>query len=1616
MTDSISIDAWLSGALALITCSSAFVLSLQRTHLHKLQQIDPAPLVFDTTRDTSVPVADDSSRLFRLTLGTLTLTLLSALDFYSIVIVQKPSSDEWLITASACARFIAWLYALVLVLVARRHRFPSEWGWIINVHLCVFYSMIWCIAVYDVYDAYISKPSDSWIHMLPSLLALILGTDLALTTATTSRGAPFVDDNGKQVASINVASIYSFLYFSWATPLINLAFKNKKLTDSDLPTLPPLFRGHNLFYLFGATRGKSLLKRIYLTNKHAILVQVVLAIVTSLAYYVPAFFVNRLLTLIQDMNGVEDSVSVRRGFVIVASLGATILILGLLVGQLWYYASSSVQVRVKAMLNIEIYRKTLRRRDLAVDSPKLDDDDDDDKKKDSDDNDNESNKKDESKEKEDVSSSTGTIVNLMSTDSNRISEFSVWWFSILAAPTELAVGIFFLYNLLGKSCFLGLIVMIIVLPLNHFNAKMFAKTQDRLMEARDKRVSLMNEVLQGIRQIKFFAWEKNWEKRVMESREVELHHLGITYLSEVLFTLLWQGSPILVTLISFYSFCKLEGKELTAPIAFTSITVFNELRFALNILPEVFIEWLQALISIRRIQTYLDEDEIEPPSTEDEIDPSGNHFPKNIAIGFNDATIGWSKQNYTDQPESDVQQQDSSSSSDTKTSFVLKDLNIEFPANELSLVSGATGSGKTLMMLGLLGEAIVLKGAAHCPRQAVADSVSNEFVVSKDIDLKDWLLPYALAYVSQTAWLQNASIRDNILFGLPYIESRYRETLTACALDKDLEILEDGDQTEIGEKGITLSGGQKARVSLARAVYSRAQNVLMDDVLSAVDAHTAKHIYEKCLQGPLMKNRTRVLITHHVKLCVKGCGYIVHIDGGRASLVGSPSELRQSGQLASIFESEQEEVASEEDAQEEKAIESTLPAAAAAADADAATADKVQKKPRALVEEETRATGMVKVRLYKLYINMVGSPFFWMVMVILVIGSRGLDVTESWWIKQWSQSYETENNNGTSGNGAVFHQQTVIPQSKALYAYRPLTAIMETDTASVSIMDKKDDALNYYLGIYCLITLTNIFVSTARFAVLFWGVLGANKQLYAELLHRVFRAPLRFFDTTPIGRILNRFSKDFETIDSNIPNDLLNFVIQWVIIMSSMITVSTVLPVFLVPLLAVALINVYLGAMFVSASRELKRMESVSRSPLFSNFTETIVGVATIRAFGATRQFLQEMLKHIDTNARPYYYQWLANRWVSTRFAFSGAFINMVTGIIILLSVDQMDASLAGFCLSFVLMFTDEMFWGIRRYTSLEMSFNAVERVVEFMEMDQEAPAITELRPPAEWPTKGQIDVKDLEIKYAADLDPVLKGISFSVKPQEKIGVVGRTGSGKSTLALSFFRFVEASQGSIVIDNIDIKDLGTEDLRSNLTIIPQDPTLFSGSLRSNMDSFDQFSDEEIFTALRRVHLLPTEGQSTTDTIFSDSTVDGVNANVFKDLSTNVTEGGKNFSQGQRQLLCLARALLKRSRIVLMDEATASVDFETDKAIQKTITTEFADSTILCIAHRLHTVIEYDRILVLDQGQILEFDNPLTLITNPESSFYKMCRNSGEFDSLVALAKAKHELVDVSSSS
>ncbi|KAG2203106.1 hypothetical protein INT47_004913 [Mucor saturninus] len=1568
MAESIPVAFGLAISQAVFLAGSSIALSVQKAYhiRHHGESVSKSHFKEDTARDVANTPFSNGNRMSRIILETIVLTLLSG---YVLIDYVTKNAGVYAVIGSAIT-FITWIYCFVLAVTASRFPLPSAFGWSLNVHLCVLYTALLISSTINFITALLDDVYISLAHALPFLLPVLFGFDLFYTTVTVKNGSPFLDENGKIVNGYNVESIIGTLYFNWITPIIIMVNKkSSKLTDEDLPTLPPTHRSHNMYYIFGESRGKKLLKRIYLGNSLSINIQGLLGTVLPMIYFSTPFFLKRLLIVIQEItSGEGDTSSYLRGLVYILGMAIFITISNLLAGQLWFFAQSNSQTRIKSMLNMEIYRKTLRRMDTTVMAGAK------------------SNKKDQvgkdndEIEENEVSSMTGMIVNLMSTDSSRISGFASWWFVMIQAPIELAIGIYFLFTLLGWSSILGLAVMVIAIPINNMNSKVSIRTQAKLMKRRDKRISLMNEVLQGIRQIKFFAWESNWTERILETRNIELGYLRTVYITQAIFEVLWQGVPLIVTTVAFWSFTKLEGKELTAPIAFTSMTIFNDLRGSLTIIPETVIHLFETLISIDRIEKYLEEDEISGSDQDGcALSAEWSSSAPEVRIGFKNATIGWPKAH-------DNTTSETATSNEEQDSFILKDLDVVFPNNELSLICGSTGSGKTLLMLSLLGETEIKEGAVSCPRSASLSSLDDTTAITSirppedaPIVPEDWILPYAVAYVSQTAWLQNASIKDNILFGLPYLQNRYKATLTACALDKDLSYLEDGDTTEIGEKGVTLSGGQKARVALARAVYSRAQNVMMDDVLSAVDAHTAKHLFKKCLQSPLMSGRTQILITHHVNLCIQGAAHVVFIKDGRMELSGSPAELKKNDQLSMIFEENVQEGEYEEQEDESPVI---------------AEIQKTNDKPKTLVQDEGRASGTVKMRLYKLYFGLVGNWFFWTIIFTAIIGVKGFDVLSNWWLKKWAQSYETAadiNPSIISSIHANINSGINWPLSiPSLNNLAPTPSILSKEDASKS--------LNKYLGIYVLINLADILLDVSRSLYMFWGGLRASKRLYEKLLDRVFHAPLRFFDTTPVGRIVNRFAKDFETVDANVPIDIMQFLMQMVTIFTIVSVATAVLPPLIALMIVTASANIYYGLKFVAASRELQRMDSVSRSPLFTLFSETIVGVTTIRAFGMSQNFMVEMLRRIDVNSRPMFYACTVSRWVSTRISVTGAIVCFVTGVSILFNLDRLDAATAGFCLSYVLMFTDMTYWGVRRYTQVEMSFNAVERIVEFLEMEQEAPPFTDIKPPAQWPNQGSIQVNDLHVKYADNLETVLKGLTFSVKPKEKIGIVGRTGSGKSTLALAFFRFIELYQGSIVIDGVDISDIGTEDLRSNLTIIPQDPVLFSGTLESNMDPFNEFNKDDIFTALRRVHLL-------------DDASEQVNENVFKDLSTPISEGGQNFSQGQRQLLCLARALLRNQKVVLMDEATASVDFETDKAIQKTIAQEFAESTILCIAHRLNTVIEYDRILVLNHGEIVEFQSPLTLLRDANSAFYKMCRNSGEFENLLALAIAKHELVD-----
>ncbi|KZP24950.1 multidrug resistance-associated ABC transporter [Athelia psychrophila] len=1440
----------------------------------------------------------------------------------------------------------------------------------------------------------------------PATLALAASSSLVLANAAeteidTGTGLDANRDTGKKgnVCGIATASVLSYLTFSYTTRVVMLGHVSSSLEIGDLPILPGDMRASNAYAKMKhalwlsppphasshkgdkkKSGGWALGWTILRLNAIGFAALTLLAGVSAVLFYAPAFFLQKLVQYIQDD---PERVDRRWGWVYVVGLFGVNAIGHIVGGQLWSIATTTLQVRMKMQLNSVLYGKTLVRKDVASSAGASDKD----KGEDSKDKSKSKAKPDDGTDNNDKEepefSSKAQIMTLMTTDVDRVAEFAWHVFAVIDSPVEIVVGTIFLSRLLGSSSLYGLLVTLLFLPLNHIAGKIVVRCQEGLMKRRDERVGLMNEVLGGIRMVKFMGWERKVEKRVLKVREEELRFQKMNFMVETLWNAIWNGSPILVTLVAFWHFTVVRGEELTPAIAFTSITIFSELKYALNALPETFINILQSLVSLRRIETYLGSAEIAPVPKEPVLD-----------IAMQGATVTWAQDRAASSSTSSRATTPAASTSGSSTptagtstptystpstpgsgkKFILSDVSVRFPPGELSLVCGKLGSGKTLLLLALLGEVDLLAGQIVAPR-SLPDALAN-FADVKIGEGGEWVVSGMCAYVPQAAWLRNASVKDNILFNLPLDEARYQKTLEVCALVTDLEILEDGDQSEIGERGVNLSGGQKARVSLARAVYSRASTLFLDDVLSAVDAHTASHLYTACLKGELMRGRTIVLVSHHVQLCAPGASYVVALDNGRVQFAGTGAEFRASGVMDGLVQSGRADGDAEGDGDDdvEDAAEKELGGgsgsksvgeseASDAVDAKAEQqAQKPKKAPRKLVEEEARAVGHISRDIWRTYILACGGTWFWAMFAVILVVAAMSPVAENWWLKYWA--------------GAA--QERV---------------------------DDKGPA--YYIAVYALITFVGLIITTSRWFVLYNGSIRASTVLYERLLESILFANIRFHDTVSRGRVLNRFGKDFEGIDSNMSDNFGRSIMYGLSAVTTFITISVIGgPGFVLCALVLGSVYYNTAKVYGQTSRDMRRLDSVTRSPLYSIYGETIAGVTVVRAFGASSKYLRDMLTCVDTNVNPYYWMWGVNRWLSIRFNLISCCIIAIAGFVAVLS-PAISASLAGFALAFASTITMDILFVVRRFVGLEQSMVsshmvAVERVKEYTELVREPPEFIEPRPAPSWPHNGAIKCEDLIIRYAPELPDVLHNLNFEIKPGEKCGILGRTGSGKSTLALSFFRFVEATEGRILVDNLDIAHIGLTDLRTKLTIIPQDPTILSGTLRSTLDVFDEYQDAEIgptkYEALRRVHLIPSEEAP-------EEALDTVNANVFRNLDSPVSEGGDNFSTGEKQLLCMARAILKRSKVLVMDEATASVDYATDELISKTIRHEFADSTILTIAHRLRTVIDYDRVMILDQGRIVEFDKPATLLADSSSSFYGLCKATGknEFSMLRKMA-------------
>uniref|UniRef100_A0A8D2LBB2 Uncharacterized protein n=1 Tax=Varanus komodoensis TaxID=61221 RepID=A0A8D2LBB2_VARKO len=1041
-------------------------------------------------------------------------------------------------------------------------------------------------------------------------------------------------------------------------------------------------------------------------------------------------------------------------------------------------------------------------------------------------------------------STVGETVNLMSVDAQRFMDFVSFVHQLWSAPVQIALAIMFLWWELGPSVLAGIGVMVLLIPVNAALVTKARTIQMKNMKHKDERMKVMNEILSGIKILKLFAWEPSFQKQVQRIRTQELKGLlRFAYLQSVSF-FCFNCAPFLVSVITFAVYIMVdENNVLDAQKAFTSISFFNILRFPLSVLPMVLSSLVQVSVSVQRLERYLGSEDLNTAAIHHDRSPG----LRTTSIYMPPTMIFASLPPYS--------------------------INLEIPHGHLLAVVGPVGSGKSSLVSAMLGEMENIKG--HINIQG------------------------SVAYMPQQAWIQNATLKDNILFGSSFDEARYQQVLEACALLPDLQLLPGGDLTEIGEKGINLSGGQKQRVSLARAVYSNADIYLLDDPLSAVDSHVGRHIFEKVL-GPegLLQHKTRILVTHSLSFLAH-VDDIVVLEAGAISERGSYSTLLTNGeafaQLLSTYGNQQENKPEEE------------------------ATGKGLKAPRAyqkwkevlhtmfsLIEGYRSCEGLltlsrqcgitVKLIMYLQYMRAVGWGFSAWILISYIL-QAAFSIGSNLWLSDWT-------------NDASLYQNETYPASQR----------------------------DMRIGVYGALGVGQaLFLLTAT-AIASYGAMRASRFLHDKLLTNILHVPMSFFDSTPIGRIVNRFAKDMFTVDESIPMSFRSWLNCFLGVISTLLIICLATPFFAIILLPLAILYFFVLQFYVATSRQLRRLDSVSRSPIYSHFSETVSGLSVIRAYGHQERFLQHNEKIVDINQKSVYSWIVSNRWLAMRLEFVGNLVVFFAALLAVFAKNSLQGGIVGLSISSALSVTQTLNWLVRMTSELETNIVAVERVHEYTE----APWETAQRPPSNWPSRGEIRFIDYQVRYRPELGLVLDGINCDIKSTEKVGIVGRTGAGKSSLTNCLFRILEAAGGKILIDGLDVATLGLHDLRQKLTIIPQDPVLFSGSLRMNLDPFDQYSDEEVWHALELAHMKS----------FVHSLPEG--------LSHPVSEAGENLSVGQRQLMCLARALLRKSKILILDEATAAVDMETDHLIQETIRTEFSNCTVLTIAHRLHTIMDSNR--------------------------------------------------------
>uniref|UniRef100_A0A4W6FYM0 Multidrug resistance-associated protein 4 n=1 Tax=Lates calcarifer TaxID=8187 RepID=A0A4W6FYM0_LATCA len=1006
---------------------------------------------------------------------------------------------------------------------------------------------------------------------------------------------------------------------------------------------------------------------------------------------------------------------------------------------------------------------------------------------------------------------TGQIVNLLSNDVNKFDEVTLYLHFLWIGPLQAATVILLLMYAIGPSCLAGMAVFFILMPIQTMFGRLFSRLRAETAVLTDERIRTMNEVISGIRVIKMYGWEKPFAALVDEVRRLEISKImKSSYLRGLNMASFFVASKIII----FITVCVyvLNGNKLSASRVFMAVSLYGAVRLTITLFFPFAIEKVsESLISIRRIKNFLLLDEVAP-----------QHLGLPVAeedcmVEIQDLLCYWDKM--LEAP-------------------TLQNVSFTVRPEQLLAVIGPVGAGKSSLLSAILGE------------------LSQESGVVK--------VKGELTYTSQQPWILPGTIRSNILFGKELNHQKYDRVLRACALKRDMDLLPGGDLMMVGDRGSNLSGGQKARVSLARAVYQDADIYLLDDPLSAVDAEVGRHLFEECICG-LLRKKPRILVTHQLQY-LKAADQIIVLKEGQMVAQGTYNDLQSSGLDFTSLLKEEEGQGEEEDRQGMTPIPGNVP-----------------RFPHTL-----------------------------------------------------------------SDNSMSSMSSLSSSRCSLIEGAEPLAVVGLTATSVV-------------FGFLRSLLFFNILVSSAQ-------------TLHNSMFNAILRTPVHFFDINPIGRILNRFSKDIGYLDSLLPWTFVDFIQVFLQVIGVIAVAAIIIPWILIPVVPLLAVFLFLRRYFLQTSRDIKRLESTTRSPVFSHLSSSLQGLSTIRAFKVQQKFQQMFDEYQDLHSEAWFLFLTTSRWFAVRLDGICSIFVTITAFGCLYLRDGLEPGAVGLALSYAVTLTGMFQWGVRQSAEIENMMTSVERVVEYAELESEAPWETDKQPPHDWPKTGSITFDRVNYSYSASEPLVLKNLTVVFTSREKVGIVGRTGAGKSSLISALFRLAEPD-GRIWIDGFQTSAIGLHTLRQKMSIIPQDPVLFTGTMRKNLDPFSQHTDEDLWNALQEVQMK------------------AVVEELPNKLETVLTESGSNFSMGQRQLVCLARA-------------TANVDPRTDSLIQQTIRDKFQECTVLTIAHRLNTIIDCDRILVLDAGRIREYDEPYVLLQNQDGLFYQMVQQTGRAEAASLLHTAK----------